>query len=471
MEATVQQRELTAITRATRNGGAASNLNDIPKLEDAEDAGGANAAECTLIVTEGDSAKALAVAGLSVVGRRTYGVFALRGKPLNVRDVPLRRTTDNKELMGLMRALGLQPGAKYQNSAVLRKRAKSDGLSLGGDMSGGSAADGDGGRLRYGRLMIMADQDSDGSHIKGLVLSMIHHFWPDLLRHHFVQEFQTPLLKARKLGDGLVVSFFSLRDYEAWRVKVGREEEQRWRAKYYKGLGTSTATEAREYFAALPTHRVQLEWGSEVDGDMIDLAFSKQRVTERKQWMRDGNRRVAEERAAEVEAAKLAASTQPAEVEEVVVEEDGGWKRRSIETFVQTDLVTHSLADLRRSVPSVIDGLKPSQRKVLHACFQKKLLPSAAEIKVAQLAGFVTEATAYHHGEASMHQTIVKMAQDFVGSNNVPLLEPCGQFGTRADGGKDAASARYIFTRLGPRAITLPFRRCAQQPIWRRTAN
>ena len=49
-----------------------------------------------------------------------------------------------------------------------------------------------------------------------------------------------------------------------------------------------------------------------------------------------------------------------------------------------------------------------------------------------------------------MHQTIVNMAQDFVGSNNVPLLEPCGQFGTRADGGKDAASVRYIFTRLGP---------------------
>ena len=121
-----------------------------------------------------------------------------------------------------------------------------------------------------------------------------------------------------------------------------------------------------------------------MDGDMIDLAFSKQRVMERKQWMRDGNRRVAEERAAEVEAAKLAASTQPAEVEEVVVEEDGGWKRRSIETFVQTDLVTHSLADLRRSVPSVIDGLKPSQRKVLHACFQKKLLPRPALFPLTQ---------------------------------------------------------------------------------------
>ena len=100
-------------------------------------------------------------------------------------------------------------------------------------------------------------------------------------------------------------------------------------------------------------------------------------------------------------------------------------------------------------MPSALDGLKPSQRKVLFACFEKKLLPTAAEIKVGQLAGFVIERTAYHHGEASMHQTIVNMAQDYVGANNVPLLEPCGQFGTRADGGKDAASVRYIFTRLG----------------------
>jgi DNA topoisomerase-2 len=71
-------------------------------------------------------------------------------------------------------------------------------------------------------------------------------------------------------------------------------------------------------------------------------------------------------------------------------------------------------------------------------------------MKVAQLCGYVAEQTAYHHGESSLQGTIVNLAQNFVGANNLNLLEPSGQFGTRLAGGKDAASARYIFTRLTP---------------------
>ena len=93
------------------------------------------------------------------------------------------------------------------------------------------------------------------------------------------------------------------------------------------------------------------------------------------------------------------------------------------------------------------DGFKPSQRKVLFACFKKNLKD---EMKVAQLAAYVSETTAYHHGEVSLADTIVKMAHDYVGSNNVNYLEPCGQFGTRLMGGKDASQTRYIFTKLMP---------------------
>jgi len=67
---------------------------------------------------------------------------------------------------------------------------------------------------------------------------------------------------------------------------------------------------------------------------------------------------------------------------------------------------------------------------------------------VAQLSGYVAEHSAYHHGEVSLSQTIVGMAQDFVGSNNINLLKPIGQFGNRMMGGKEAASPRYIFTNL-----------------------
>ena len=98
-----------------------------------------------------------------------------------------------------------------------------------------------------------------------------------------------------------------------------------------------------------------------------------------------------------------------------------------------------------RSIPNICDGLKISQRKILYSAFKKNL---TNEIKVAQFSGYVSEQSCYHHGEASLNGAIVGMAQNFVGSNNINLLEPKGQFGTRLQGGKDAASERYIFTEL-----------------------
>lgn len=103
------------------------------------------------------------------------------------------------------------------------------------------------------------------------------------------------------------------------------------------------------------------------------------------------------------------------------------------------------MADNVRSIPSVIDGFKPGQRKVMFGCFKRNL---KSEAKVAQLVGYISETTAYHHGEASLAGTIVGMAQHFVGNNNINPLMPNGQFGTRLQGGKDHASPRYIFTSL-----------------------
>ena len=112
-----------------------------------------------------------------------------------MRDATSAKINKNEELTNLMKALGLKPG-----SACKLK----DGEVVTGGKKGG-------GGLRYGRLMLMADQDADGSHIKGLVINLIHHFWPELLGANFVQEFVTPLLKARRLSDGSEAAFFSLR--------------------------------------------------------------------------------------------------------------------------------------------------------------------------------------------------------------------------------------------------------------------
>ncbi|RHZ12978.1 hypothetical protein DYB37_005617 [Aphanomyces astaci] len=373
-----------------------SNTVQVPKLEDANWAGTSKAHKCTLILTEGDSAKALAVAGLSVVGRDAYGVFPLRGKFLNVRDATDTQLTKNAEFSHLCTILGLKLGLKYDTSA---ERATL--------------------RWEYGQVMLMTDQDHDGSHIKGLLLNLFHSFWPALLEANYVSAFLTPLLKVHPsvASKKPALPFFSMPEYDQWKADHPSVKHS---VKYYKGLGTSTSKEGQEYFDALNDHRVEYTSTSPADGDALAMVFSKDRVADRKQWLRQSN---------------------PLDF---VFERVASM---SLGQFVHAELIQYSHADNIRSIPNVIDGLKPSQRKVLFACFRRHLVK---EMKVAQLAGYCAEHTAYHHGEASLLSTIVNMAQDFVGSNNVPLLVPSGQFGTRLQGGKDAASARYIFTHLQP---------------------
>ena len=182
-------------------------------------------------------------------------------------------------------------------------------------------------------------------------------------------------------------------------------------------MGTSTSAEAKEYFSHLETHEIDFEWDARAD-DMIDMAFAKKRVDDRKLWL---------------------LAMEPG------VHIDYGVDRISYDNFINKELILFSHADNERSLPHFMDGFKPSQRKVLYACFKRNL---RQEIKVAQLAGYISEHSAYHHGEVSLTQTIIGMAQNFVGSNNINLLSPCGQFGTRLMGGKDAASPRYVFTKL-----------------------
>ena len=377
------------------DGTRKSKITGIPKLDDANKAGTAQSGKCTLIVTEGDSAKTLAVAGLSVVGRDHYGVFPLRGKCKNVRDSSVAQLTSNQEFNDLKKILGLQQGKEYK------------------DVS----------ELRYGRLMIMTDADNDGSHIKGLILNMIHYFWPSLLKLNFVVSMVTPIIKATKGSE--TKSFYTDSAFRTW-YGSGK---QGWKIKYYKGLGTSTSAEAREYFKKIQDLTVKFDVDTMTD-DSIVLAFDKKKADARKTWL-------------------LESTAKDANQLEVPY---GDVKQLDITDFVHKDLVNFSLADLKRSIAHVADGLKPSQRKVMYSCFQKNL---TAEMKVAQLAAHVAEKSAYHHGEVSLAETIVKLANDYTGSNNINLLEPCGQFGTRLMGGKDASQTRYIFTKLTKEARKL----------------
>ena len=373
------------------DGSKRKTLRGLPKLEDALWAGTAKSSECTLILTEGDSAAASAIAGLSVVGRERWGVFPLRGKMLNVKDISQEKFNKNEELTAIKKILGLEQGKLY--TAVTS--------------------------LRYGRVMIMTDQDHDGSHIKGLLMNFFHTFWPSLLKAGFLCCLATPLLKLTKRGE--TKSFYSQGEYDTW--KETDTSTSGWTMKYYKGLGTSTPQEAREWFKDL--FDMKYEWDAGSD-DALCLAFSKKRADDRKEWLKtyDSRRTLTI-----VKSGKIPYSQ-----------------------FINDELIHFSNADNLRSLPHVMDGLKPSQRKILYCCLKRGL---RSEIKVAQLAGYVSEHAAYHHGEASLNSTITGMAQNFIGSNNINLLVPNGQFGSRLMGGQDAAQPRYIHTYLEPVVDTL----------------
>uniref|UniRef100_A0A7S2ZB09 DNA topoisomerase (ATP-hydrolyzing) n=2 Tax=Rhodosorus marinus TaxID=101924 RepID=A0A7S2ZB09_9RHOD len=297
---------------------------------------------------------------------------------------------DNAEINALKKILGLQHNKVYDRNTIKT--------------------------LRYGRVLIMTDQDHDGSHIKGLLVNFFHHFWPSLVKvPGFLAEFLTPIVKCTRKKTEL--TFFTIPEYVKWRTSL-ENNTSGWKIKYYKGLGSSTAEEARGYFSNLDRHVLEFHYSGEEDFASIDLAFSKQKVQQRKEWL-------------------------SAFQEGTYFDHEQG--ALSYKTFVDKELILFSIADNERSIPGLMDGLKPSQRKVLFSCFKRNL---KTEIKVAQLQGYTSEHTAYHHGEASLMATIIGLAQSFCGSNNINFLHPAGQFGTRLQGGKDAASPRYIFTRL-----------------------
>lgn len=359
----------------------------IDKLEDAKWAGTAKSNECTLYLTEGDSAKTMVMSGRSIVGTERLGVYPLRGKLLNVREATNKQISENVEIIAIKKILGLQHAKTYTDTSS----------------------------LRYGHVMIITDQDHDGSHIKGLLINFFDYWYPSLLKiSGFLQEFITPIVRGKN-SRGEIVNFFTIPEYLEF-----KEQNPNYTFKYYKGLGTSTAKDAVEYFKNLPLHVKNFCPMTDEDKESIELAFSKKKVDSRKTWL------LGLEQGTFLD-------QRPSEI--------------SISDFINKELILFSMADNFRSIPNVLDGFKPGQRKILFTCFKKNIYK---EVKVSVLAGSVNASTQYHHGEVSLNTTIVGLAQNFVGSNNINLLVPEGQFGSRLKGGKDSAAHRYIFTYLNP---------------------
>ena len=369
------------------DGAKVKSIRGIPKLVDANKAGTDESYKCTIIFCEGDSAKAGIISGLEKEDRDYIGVYPMKGKLFNVRGESIARIGDNKEIIEIKQILGLETDKIYDTEEAVKKE------------------------LRYGKILFMTDQDLDGSHIKGLGINLFQSQWASLSKLNILGFMNTPILKARKGQQELI--FYNDAEYETW--KEANDDGKGWKIKYYKGLGTSTSKEFKEYFK---NKKIVYFMHTEESDDAIDMVFNKKRSDDRKKWLSNYDR-------------TLCLDTNKETV--------------SYEEFVDREMKHFSKHDCDRSIPSGIDGMKTSQRKILYSAFKKNL---TTEIKVAQFSGYVSEHSGYHHGEASLNGAIVNMAQNYVGSNNINLLMPNGQFGTRLLGGKDSASERYIFTQL-----------------------
>ena len=425
----VEMAQFKQLAELDKSAKKVTNLKKLIKLEDARFAGSKQGHKCTLILTEGDSAKKFAVDAFDVIGRDYFGVFPLKGKLLNVREATINQLLNNEEIINLMQILGLDRKKTYKNNKG----------------------------MRYGHILLLTDQDLDGSHIKGLIINFIHTFWPSLVKiDGFIQSIATPIVKIFKKSDPKKIAlytFYTMTEYKKWCEK--NTDTKNYEVKYYKGLATSTDKEAIETFNDYENKIINYIWNKEQQGgnrdneqdeqdelknidasdttsvltdsndknepsyQAITLAFAKKRSNDRKIWLKEYD-------------------------PDKIIENSN--KNVTFDEFVEYDLKHFSIYDNIRSIPDICDGLKPSQRKILYGAIKRKL--ENGEIKVAQLSGYISEHTGYHHGEASLQGAIVNMAQDFCGSNNINIFKPNGNFGSRSVGGKDAGSARYIFTQL-----------------------
>ena len=374
------------ISAKKTDGIKSKSIRGIPKLIDANYAGTNKSKDCIIILCEGDSAKAGIVSGLTKNDRNYIGVYPMRGKLLNIRGESVKKITNNKEITEIKKIIGLQNGKKYDDESI--------------------------NTLRYGKVIFMTDQDLDGVHIKGLGINMFDSEWDTLLNiPGFIGFMNTPILKAKKGNKEII--FYNEGEYNEWKNNINTSG---WKIKYYKGLGTSTSKEFKEYFE----NKKFIEFTpiNENCKNSIDMVFNKKRASDRKLWLENYNKNLYL---------------------------DTNQKTITYNSFINKEMIHFSKYDCERSIPNIMDGLKTSQRKILYSSFKRNL---KSEIKVAQFSGYVSEHSLYHHGEQSLNSAIVNMAQNYVGSNNINLFEPKGQFGTRLQGGKDSASERYIFTNL-----------------------
>ena len=377
------------------------------KAQPANLAGTNQSDQCTYILTEGDSADSYRLKFISQVpngmGRQYYGSQPLRGKLPNALNADFAKIFKNEELKAIRKNIGLRPDTDYRDPANYRK-------------------------LNYGRVLIFPDPDNDGKHILGLILLFFLTKFPSLIMRGYLSFLRIPVVRARIGGQRCM--FYSMSSFKRTIANLppGTPVTD---VEYFKGLGSSEDHHIKEDFAN--PRIVTFKMDEETIASML-LAFHKTQTHLRKQWIADW-------------------------VDREMIEVET-YSELPISIFINYELIDYSIENIARAIPEAIDGMKESQRKFMYGALKKlrgKGKKAKAKMKVAQIASHASELTNYKHGDTCLADTGVMMAQEFPASNNLPLLEGRGQFGTRNKGGKDAANPRYTCVSL-PYWTSLVFR-------------
>lgn len=378
-----------------------------------------NAEKCTLYITEGLSAKSLVVRGISSIedGKDFNGAFAIRGKFINVQNATTREINANEEIVLLKNILNLKRGVDYS----LDENFKT---------------------LSYGKVCIMTDADDDGIHIRGLLLNFFYKEYPTLIQRNYISSFSTAVTAVTFKQPSLQRKlFFSNPEFKKWMEDYASKEKIK-DVKYYKGLGSIGPQDAPDYFESPKIVEYFFE-GTE--DEFMDLGFNSKSSDKRKTWIVQHMKPSFQKRDDDI---IIEDETEDEKVVANITEQKGYVYQGplSISTFVDKQLIIFHQMALRRALPGLWDGFKECQRKIFYAIRLKNYKKT---LDLEKVMGAVKEITYYHHGASALLETITKMAQGFVGRNNIPLLVNDGEFGTRSGAagvGADHAAPRYIAT-------------------------
>ena len=394
----------------------------IDKYSPAHLCGTRRSAECRLFLAEGNSAMTQVCSGISgLLGFDLYGVLSLRGVIPNVRKSSIEHTDVMTGEVRFKRSQKLLDN-KFIETLV---------QVLGIDFTKHYATPGERKTLRYGGIIGCVDQDLDGiGNIFSLVLNLFHLYWPALLENGYIQRLATPIIRAypksrrgnraaKSGGTAVAYEFYSDEEYRKWADDQTPDSIAKFKIRYYKGLGKHNPTEMKQIMKNLDTQIITYQ-----KDDLADETFEIYLGC-------DPSLR------------KAQLSQPPPEADDDIESELADSHCMPSSYHLMREAHTYQLDNLHRKINHVIGGTNQVSCKILNGCI-KIFAQSREERKVADLAGTISTSENYHHGEDSLQDAIIRRGFIAPGGNQLPMLLPIGNFGTRLEGGQDAASARYI---------------------------